>query len=572
MIKLPYGVSNFQKLSTNNLYYVDRTSYIETLEQLGDNVILFIRPRRFGKSLFVSMLQYYYGMEYRGDFEDIFGKYYIGQHPTPLANQYLVMHLDFSGIDTSEPKFIKRDFLYSVRESALNFMATYEEYFDEEDIEEVKSFTAPNNLIRTLFNKTRRRVKNKKVYLVIDEYDHFTNELLSFDFSQFSRIVGRNGWVRKFYEVLKTANGQGTVDRMFITGISPITLDNLTSGFNIASNFSTDLLLNEMMGFKELEVVDILTTIGVPENELDKVLSDLRHWYDGYLFNIRGKHRIYNPDMVLYFAKHYLWYQMYPDDLLDENIASDYGKMRKMFQINDTERANLEVLKMIIEKGRIEANLTKRYSFDLPWRRQDFISLLFYLGILTMDKAGLNPSFRMPNYVIRQLYFQFFHQLTLESADLHPDAVDITGKVKALAQQNDLQPIIDLTEEILAQMAVEDRAHFNEISLKSIFTSFFYQVRYFNIFSELGVEKRDKERGRVDLVLLRRPPFVPTYQFAFELKYLREKQRTQFDRVKKEAFTQMEAYLQHDKRLKSLENLKAYVIIFVVNKGFVFPV
>ena len=420
------------------------------------------------------MLQYYYGAEHRSNFKNLFGKYYIDQNPTPLANQYLVMHLNFSGIDTDNPKLTRQNFLTEVKLSALNFMAVYNKYFDKEDIKEIKALTAPNDLVRTLFSTIKRKAPKQKVYLVIDEYDHFTNELLTFDFSHFRRIVGKNGWVRKFYEVLKIASGQSIVDRMFITGISPITLDNLTSGFNIASNFSTEAILNEMMGFLETEVVEILKAVGVAEKQLNQVMTDLQHWYDGYLFSENGKNSLYNPDMVLYFAKHYLLYKKYPNDLLDENIASDYGKMRKMFQISNAEKTNLRVLKTIIERGTIEATLTKKYSFDLPWSQHNFISLLFYMGILSMNKMDLNYTFRMPNYVIRQLYFQFFHQFTLESAQLHPDVVDIHTKVKALAQQNDLQPIIDLTQNIINQMAVEDRAHFNEVSLKAIFTSFFY--------------------------------------------------------------------------------------------------
>lgn len=572
MTKLPYGNSNFKSVATGGYYYVDRTSYIEQLEQFGDKIILFIRPRRFGKSLFVSMLNYYYGWEHKDNFEEIFGKYYIGKKVTPLANEYFVLKLDFSGIDTSKPESTYQDVLDNVRNSIVKFIGIYRAFFSLEEIKKFETIKSPQGMIKRLFTLVSLWGEGRKMYVLIDEYDHFTNELLSFDFSHFRRIVSRNGWVRKFYEAFKTAENEGIIERMFITGISPVTLDNLTSGFNIATNFTTELFLNEMMGFLEEEVIDVLKKIGVSKDKLDKTLADLRHWYDGYLFNVQGKHRIYNPDMVLYFAKHYLMHKTYPYDLLDENIASDYGKIRKMFQVNDTEKINLAVLKTIVEKGTVEATLTKRYSFEIPWTKDNFISLLFYLGILTIDSYDLNHIFRMPNYVIRQLYFQFFHQITLESAQLHPRVVDIQSKIKALAQQNDLQPIIDLTQNIIGQMAVEDRAHFNEISLKSIFTAFFYQVPYFNVFSELGVSKKNNERGRVDLVLMRRPPFAPKFQFAFELKYLRESQRSQFEKIKKEAIEQLEEYVKYDKTLKSLENLKAFVIVFLVNKGYVYPI
>ena len=397
--------------------------------------------------------------------------------------------------------------------------------------------------------------------------------MLAFNFSQFKTIISRNGWVRKFYEVLKTATTQGVIDRMFISGVSPITLDSLTSGFNIATNISNDSFLNEMMGFTQLEVRQLLKDIEVPAVAIGKVMTDLQLWYDGYKFHQDGKQQVYNPDMVLYFAKHYARHRKYPDDLLDENIASDYGKMRRMFKINDTKEENNQILKEIIEKGEVTATLTKKYSFERPWTKGDFISLLFYMGILSIKGHRLGrPIFQIPNFVIKQLYFQYFNQIILESTKISPYQINLADKVTDLAEYNELQPLIDLTQNIITQLAVEDRAHFNETSLKAIFASFFYQVQYFNVFSELEVKKSSDKKGRVDLLLTGRPPFKPKYQFVFELKYLREKQRTDLEEIKKAAIKQLRDYLKNDDTLKNLDNLKAYVIIFIVNEGIVIQV
>lgn len=573
MLKIPYGISDFPDMPTEHYYYVDRTSYIEKLENRGEKTFLFVRPRRFGKSLFVSMLRHYYGVEYKADFERYFSSYYIGQHPTPKVNSYLVLQLDFSGIDTSNPKDLKQDFLVAVQQSALNFLSAYATYFKEKDKEELMNYKNPHSLIRALLNKTARNAKGKSVYLLIDEYDHFTNELLAFNFQKFRSTVGRNGWVRKFYEVLKIANGQGIIDRMFITGVSPITLDSLTSGFNMATNISTDASFNEMMGFTEAEVIQILTIIGIPEIKIDSVLRDLKFWYNGYLFNHNGQFRVYNPDMVLYFAKHYHYFNDYPNDLLDENIGSDYGKIDKLFQINDSKAENLETLRELIEHERVKARLVKRYSFDLPWSRNDFISLLFYTGILTIEENDLDEHiFVMPNFVIKQLYFQYFNQSLIADTQIAPRAIDLTDKIKTLAQKNDFQPLVELTQNVIAQLGVEDKAHFNETSLKAIFASFFYQVSYYNIFSELEVRKSPTKKGRVDLLLTRRAPFKPKYQFVFELKYIRNKKRNTFDTIKEEAIIQLEQYLQNDDTLKNLDNLKAYVIIFIGHEAEVIPV
>ncbi|MEM1120485.1 MAG: AAA family ATPase [Bacteroidota bacterium] len=574
MIKIPYGISDFSNMPLEQYYYVDRTNYIEKLEERGEKAIHFVRPRRFGKSLFISTLHHYYGLEFKNQFDALFGKYYIGKNPTPKANTYLVLSLDFSSIDTKDAKNTYRDFTDNVRTGILSFLATYPTFFDQEDLAVIENIASPQGMLKRLWAIMRQKASDQKVYVLVDEYDHFTNELLSADFSSFKKIVSGNGWVRKFYEALKRGNGSGIVDRIFLTGVSPVTLDSLTSGYNISSNLSIDLDFCGLMGFTENEVMETLEGVGVPNAHLEKVLADLRLWYDGYLFHKDTNHKIYNPDMVLYFANHYSRYQAYPDDLLDENIASDYGKMDKLFYLNNARKANLALLQTILEEGEITATLTKKYSFEVPWTDDNFISLLYYLGVLTIKGSdGLDGLvFRMPNFVIRQLYFKFFNQLLLQETQLSPNVVDVEGKVRALAQKNDWQPLLQLTESILAKLGREDKAHFNEVSLKTLFTSFFYQVTYYNIFSELEVGKSDKQKGRVDLLLTRRPPFEPTFQFVFELKYIKDKQQTQFETTKRQAVEQLTAYIQNDDTLKNLTDLKAYVVIFVGNEGKVFDV
>lgn len=569
MLKIPYGISNFSNMPLEGYLYIDRTNYIEKLENRGEKAIHYVRPRRFGKSLFLSMLHHYYGREHKDQFDALFGNYYIGQHPTSRANAYLVLSFDFSGINTKETKHTFRDFTDNVRKGILSFLGTYIEFFDKEDIVSIKKNDSPQSMLKELFTLMHIKARGQKIYVLVDEYDHFTNELLSLNFNVFKKIVSENGWVRKFYEVLKRGNGSGIVDRILLTGVSPVTLDSLTSGYNISSNLSIDLEFCELMGFREEEVASILKSIGVPTNQLQKVLADLRIWYNGYLFHKDGQYRIYNPDMVLYFAKHYEKYQEYPENLLDENIASDYGKMDKLFHLNDARIANMELLRIIINEGEVTATLTKKYSFEVPWTKDNFISLLYYLGILTIQKSdGLDGLiFKMPNFVIRQLYFKFFNQVLLQETKLTPRIVDIEGKVKTLAQKNDGQPLLKLTENILAQLGQADKAHFNEVSLKTLFASFFYQVAYYNIFSELEVRKRNNQKGRIDLLLTRRPPFSPSYQFVFELKYLKTRQKTNFETTKKKAIAQLTEYMQEDDTLKHLDNLKGYVLIFLGNEG-----
>lgn len=573
MLKIPSGISHFPDMPLDNYYYVDRTNYIEMLEQRAKKTVMFLRPRRFGKSLFVSMLHYYYGMEHKVKFKDVFGKYYIGQNPTPSANNYLILNLDFSAIDTSSNKTTYRDFMDNVQQSCIRLLGAYRQFFDIEDVKAIREKDSPQGMLKELLTIVDFKANGQKIYVLIDEYDQFANELLAFNSNEFKRIVSRNGWVRRFYEVLKIASKQGSIERIFMTGISPITLDNLTTGFNIVTSYTTELNFHNMMGFTEAEVLNILKKVQVPDEDLDKVLEDLRFWYNGYSFEEQAHQSIYNPEMVLYFADYYNVYKKYPKKLLHDNIASDYGKIRQLFKINDTKRTNDRILREVVLEGKVAATLVSKYSFERPWTDDDFVSLLFYSGILTMKRDILGQTiFAIPNYVIRQLYFQFFYQLTIDKTKLGPQQLNLKDKVEELANHNELQALITLTENIISQLGREDKAHFNETSLKGLIASYFYQVPYYNLFSELEVKKANNKKGRVDILLTRRAPFEPRFQFVFELKYLRAKQRASFKDTKKEAIDQLKEYLDNDTTLQKLDKLKAYVVVFVDNEGHFFVV
>jgi len=225
MIKIPYGESDFEKIMVKDYFYQDRTAFIEKLEKWESSYLAFLRPRRFGKSLFVSTLHHYYGLEYQADFQKLFGGLYIGQHPTALANSYLVLSFEFSRIDTATHESTCRGFLTNVIEGARAFLSAYDNIFTVADKQTILSQSSPEAMVKTLFSLTNSNKIPHKIYLLIDEYDHFANELLSFDVDRFKNDVSRNGFVRKFYESLKTAAGAGIIDRIFITGISPVTLD-----------------------------------------------------------------------------------------------------------------------------------------------------------------------------------------------------------------------------------------------------------------------------------------------------------------------------------------------------------
>lgn len=566
MLKLPYGVSNFTKLAKEEYYLVDRTAFIAQLEQMNEPYLFYLRPRRFGKTLFVSMLQCYYGLEYAAQFIEIFGNYTIGQTPTPLANRYLVLKLDFSRINTQTRESTFAGFLENVNQGVSHFLSAYQANYTEADHHYIFSAEEPSIVLSRLFERTKNHQNTgkfqDKIYVLVDEYDHFANELVAFRLEEFKTSVSRNGFVRKFYESIKTATGDGVVDRIFITGVSPLTLDSLTSGFNIGKHLSLDIQFHQMMGFTEQEVAEILTGVGMEESNLPATLADLRQWYNGYLFNSKAKTKLYNPDMVLYFASEFSRTREYPEELLDINIASDYGKLRDLFRLEGQEVQNLAVLNELITEGQVSAQLTRQFSFEKDFTRDDLISLLFYLGIVTIKAAELSRFiFEPPNFVITQLYFTYFQQIVLRRAALRADDLRIYDRVLKLAQENDIAPLIEAVESILLQLSNRDAVGFDEKYVKAVFAALLYPTQIYTVISEYETDRR-----YVDLLLTRRPPIDPNYQFAFELKYLKQQDADQLETVKAAGLTQIQTYLRHEK-LQGLADLRAWLVVFVGPKA-----
>ncbi len=422
MIRIPYGKSDYRTLIEENYFYQDRTSFIQTLEDWSSTYLLYLRPRRFGKSLLLSTLHYYYGLQYQKEFKLLFGNTFIGTQPTRLANSYMVLHFDFSGINTSTETGVYAGFLSNVRKGIDAFLTHYDSFFSKEQATLILQQKEPNEMIKNLLSCHVHNKLTPKIYILIDEYDHFANELISFNFSHFMEIVSSNGYIRKFYEAIKMDTTTGIVARILITGVLPITIDSLTSGFNITKNISLSPTFHQMVGFEEKEVEGILENIEMPSEDISATLNDMRLWYNGYLFCADLDKRLYNPNMVLYFAEEYTERRKYPRDMLDANIASDYSKIQKLFSIQDKEEEYKEVLRVLSEDGVVSATLTAQYSFNRNFTQDDLVSLLFYMGFLTIQSENLGIyTFSFPNYVIKKLYADYFFHFILEKARLPID-------------------------------------------------------------------------------------------------------------------------------------------------------
>ena len=326
MKKLPYGISNYEELITQNYYYVDKTPYIEKLENLAEKRLMFLRPRKFGKTLFTSTLEYYYDINSKDKFDNLFKDTYICQHPTPLRNSYYILKFNFSGIDTSTTEAAVKGFKQKVIDGVEYFVGKYNINFD------INKLDDSEDILNNIFRIFRLQHANDKIYVIIDEYDHFANELLGFQTEAFKNLISKNGKIRKWYEVLKKG-AESVVDRIFVTGVAPITLDSLTSGFNIVSDRTQDRNLNEMLGFTTSELIQLMNAQEINQKAQDEIFPIMKENYDGYNFSIKSAQKIYNSNMCLYFLNEYLMYKEIPNKLMDVNIASDYSKLAKMLQL-----------------------------------------------------------------------------------------------------------------------------------------------------------------------------------------------------------------------------------------------
>ena len=558
MLKLPYGESNFTTVIADDYFYQDRTAYIRELEA-APKFVYYLRPRRFGKSLFVSMLEHYYGLEHQPQFNTLFGALDIGKNPTPLANQYMILKFEFSGIQTNTPENTEAGFLKNVRDSVGIFLTQYSHIFPSDIYDAIMQNIQPSDIIKDLFfhyKKIRITQKIPKIYLLIDEYDHFANELISFNFKFFAKSVTENGFVRKFYEILKIATWDSIIDRLFITGVSPVTLDSMTSGFNIGTNLSLHPLFHSMMGFEEKEVQGILKGIGVKKTDLTPILNDLRAWYDGYLFNINAKSHVYNPDMVLYFAVYYQSVKKYPDNLLDPNIASDYSKIRNIFKIQQKEENHLNTLRILSDRGEITAELTTEFSLVKNFTQNDLVSLLFYMGFLTIQAEELGSHiFTFPNYVIKKLYSDYFISLVEEQTGLPIDNSQLNTALRELANWGNPEPLYKEVKDIVTVLSTRDANGFNEMSLKAIFVSLLHQQRFCYVHSEF-----ESERQYVDVFLETIRGYNVKFEVAFELKYVKKGESINLEKELDKAEVQLMRYMVTHK-FNQRPNLKAFVVL-----------
>ena len=563
-----YAQADFETLITGKKLYIDRTMFIQTIENQSNTNLFFVRPRRFGKSLWISILQYYYGVEHKDKFDTLFGHLAIGKKPTALRNSYLILRLQFAGIDVQTDASTFNGFRANVMTGILDCMNVYSTYFTAEEMAKIEIVDTPANMLQLFFNFYKAKNIPHPIYILIDEYDQFANELVGMDTERFQDMIGRTGFVRKVYEMIKNAANEGVVNRFFATGVSPLTVDSMTSGFNISSSLNYEIDCHDLMGFHTHEVEDIMLKVGAKKEHLPTVMADLKGWYNGYLFHEEATERLYNSDMIMYFASHYEKKQTYPRRMLDANIATDYTKVKKIFNIQQREAEFIPILKELTTEGVLSAPLTDFFNLEKVFSEHDLISLLFYMGWITIQ--GMEDGlfiFSMPNRVVRELYYDYFIDIVEREHGLNSTVPKILTALQQLSKNNNPRPFLEIIKGLIDKdLSLRDAQGFDEKHLKMLL------IPYLSLSaSHYVVSEPEWENCYPDLLLLKRPSIETRYTFIIELKYIKKgdehkkdsvTQELYVDKVEREARIQLQKYI-HTENARRMPDLKAWLLILV---------
>ena len=537
--RLPYGVSDFEYVMSDNLYYVDKTMYIPLLEQ-QPNYLMFIRPRRFGKSLLLSMLATYYDKAKKDQFEEIFGSLWIGKHPTPLMGRYQVMHLDFSRIggtiDELEKKFDEY-LCYTLNAFVRKYSDDYPDYF-------LKSFFECNTYTGKLIQiTTTANELHIPMYLIIDEYDNFTNVVLSEKGEEvYHKMTHAEGFYRDVFKKFK-----GTFERIFFTGVSPVTLDDLTSGFNIGWNISTLFYFDKLLGFSTEDVRAMFTYYkeagSLPANcDIEAMIEEMKPWYDNYCFSkecLEDGNRVFNSDMVLFYLRNYMMFKSSPESMLDPNTKTDYNKLKRLIRLDQLDGNRKGILKQIAEKGEITSNIELSFPASDLIKPNKFISLLFYYGMLTIKGVSdLQLVLAIPNNNVRLQYYNFLMENYDEVCSV--DTMELVSLYSAMGAHGNWHDALQyLCDRYKLLSSVRDSIE-GERNIQGFFMAYLSLCSYYLIAPEM-----EFNHGYCDLFLMpNMAHYKAKHSYIIELKYLSKAKYTEESATKQwdEAVEQINQY------------------------------
>jgi len=585
---IPYGVADFKDFSESNLYYVDKTRFIRNIEKKG-KFLFFIRPRRFGKSLFLSMLEYYYDIHRKDQFDLLFNGADIHQNPTKEKNNYLVLKFNFSAVEAKKDS-IERAFFCNVRDSSCVFVDKYSGLLGI-DSNEVKNKLEQSESPAMLLNLLLRYCtgKQKQLYVIIDEYDNFANTILSDSGeAEYCSITQGEGFLRSFFNVIKagTTGSDTPISRLFMTGVSPITLDDVTSGFNIAGNISLHSDINEIMGFTKDEVetmIEYYRQTGKIRHSTPELLEMMGRWYNHYRFSLHSTREVFNTVHVLYFLKEYMIDSRIPGTLIDNNARMDYMKLRYLIlsdkkntpQTTQTTQTNgnFSKLRQILENDTLHSTIVERFPIAKLTSPENFISLLYYFGLLTITGSDEENKaiLKIPNEAIKRLYYDYIKETYEEAGILTIDLSRYEAAMKEMAFSGKWKPLIAyLVDRMETSMGIRDLIT-GEKAIQAFLNVYLGLSALYLVYSE-----KELKKGYADLVL---EPFLAQYpglkySYLIEIKYIKPQGKKKeltpenLNKIKEEAENQLNKYSLDEKFRKTIgqTTLKKLALIFSGNR------
>lgn len=524
MIRFPYGISNFQRIRDNDFLYLDRTQHITALEEAGEQLV-FLRPRRFGKSLLLSTLAHYYDIKTADQFDTLFGGLEVGQNPTPEHNRYLILRWDFSKVSAQgNIDDIKSSLFKHLNEAIKECVQDYRGYWQEHvnadiDADALASF-------QSLCNSAK--ASGHQLYLLIDEYDNFANEVLVRDphnSHRYRDLLEGEGILKSLFKIIKGSATEGKIARVFITGVSPLVLADMTSGYNVATDISLMPRFNALCGITQQELGGLVTGVlqhcGQDDNQRDGLLQTLKQFYNGYRFCAQlDKPLLYNPTLCFYFLRHYQDECQAPRQMLDGNLMMDAARIRYLA----SQPSGTGVVERILdEENTITLDvLENRFGVeklgDLHQDERYLLSLLYYFGVLTIVDTDIlgKLTLGIPNLVTRALYVEELRQRILPAPK---DRIAVANMAEKFYQSVNLQPLADYLEQTyFTAFSNRDYAWSNELTIKTAFLTLLFNDIYYVMDSETALHRR-----YADLVMVIRPSMrqYPTLKdIVLEFKYL----------------------------------------------------
>ena len=562
--RIPYGMMNFIDVREDDCYYVDKTHYIPLIEN-ANKYFFYIRPRRFGKSLTISMLRHYYNILEADKFKKWYGDLYIGKHPTPERNSYLIIYLNFAVVNAELNSY--RQSLDAHCNTEFNFFCdVYAQYLPEGIKEEMNKKKGAVEQLDYLYKECVKT--NQQIYLFIDEYDHFTNKILSEPscLEDYKSETYGTSYLRSFFDTVK-AGTDSTIKRCFVTGVSPVTMDDLTSGFNIGTNYSLSPEFNEMTGFNEEEVramLDYYATTCQFHHSTDGLIEAMKPWYDNYCFAEQsyGGTTMYNSNMVLYFVDNYIRNGGYmPRNMVEENIRVDYNKLRMLIRKDKEFAHDASTIQTLVQQGYVTGELKTGFPAETVAEPDNFISLLFYFGMLTISGTLEGETkLTIPNQVVREQLYSYLLD-TYNEADLRFDNWEKGKLASAMAYRGDWKAYFDYIAECLHRYSSQRDKQKGEAYVHGFTLAMTAQNRFYRPISE-----QENQEGYADIFMF---PLLDIYKdmlhsYIIELKYAKGKDSDEkVEQLRQEAITQANRYAASETVQKAIGTTTLHKIIVV---------